>query len=114
MTFASSQDGERDHRARRPTATLLAVAGTVVLVSELATNAVIHAGTAFRVTLTRSDGHVQILVADGRLMPKATSWPSNTHELGGRGLLIIEQLSSNWGAVTNIDGGKSVWATLPV
>lgn len=83
-----------------------------VLVSELATNAVIHAGTAFRVTLSRYDGHVQIMVADGRPMPRATSWHSTVHGLGGRGLNIIDHLSSDWGVITNIDGGKSVWATL--
>jgi hypothetical protein len=34
--------------------------------------------------------------------------------LGGRGLMIIEHLSNDWGVISNIDGGKSVWATLPV
>jgi hypothetical protein len=73
---------------------------------------VIHAGTAFRVSLTRSDGHVEILVADGRPMLGA-SWASTAHGLGGRGLVIIDLLSNDWGVVANIDGGKSVWATLP-
>ena len=85
-----------------------------VLVSELATNAVLHAGTAFRVTLTRDDGHVQIVVADGRRMSRATSWTSSAHGLGGRGLMIVGHLSSGWGVIANINGGKSVWATLSV
>jgi anti-sigma regulatory factor (Ser/Thr protein kinase) len=83
-----------------------------LVVSELATNAVLHAGTAFRVTLTRDDGHVQITVADGGPMPTETSWPSTAHGLGGRGLMMVDHLSSDWGVITNIDGGKSVWATL--
>ena len=83
-----------------------------LVVSELATNAVLHAGTAFRVTLTRDDGHVQITVADGGPMPTETSGPSTAHGLGGRGLMMVDHLSSDWGVITNIDGGKSVWATL--
>jgi anti-sigma regulatory factor (Ser/Thr protein kinase) len=85
-----------------------------LVISELATNAVVHAGTAFRVTLMRADGHIQIMVADGMPMLKATSWASSAHGLGGRGLMIIEHLSNDWGVISNIDGGKSVWATLPV
>jgi hypothetical protein len=62
----------------------------------------------------RADGHIQIMVADGMPMLKATSWASSAHGLGGRGLMIIEHLSNDWGVISNIDGGKSVWATLPV
>jgi anti-sigma regulatory factor (Ser/Thr protein kinase) len=85
-----------------------------LLVSELATNAVAHARTSFRVTLTRYDGHVRITVADGSPMPATSPWPSAAHGRGGRGLMIVDHLSDDWGVTTMVGGGKGVWATLAV
>jgi anti-sigma regulatory factor (Ser/Thr protein kinase) len=85
-----------------------------LLVSELATNAVTHGGTAFSVTLTRCDELVQITVADGAPMPAHASSRPAPHDVSGRGLPIVEHLSSDWGVATRTDGGKCVWATLQV
>jgi MEDS: MEthanogen/methylotroph, DcmR Sensory domain/Histidine kinase-like ATPase domain len=83
-----------------------------LVVSELATNAVIHAGTPFSVTV-RSDGSfVRIAVHDWSSMqpvvrngdPSATS---------GRGLRLIAMVSHAWGVEFGPDG-KTVWAELPL
>ncbi len=81
-----------------------------VVVSELATNAVLHAGTPFIVTLARVDGMVMLSVRDEsselpasrRLRPSASR---------GRGLYMVDAYSSTWGVTPDDAGGKSVWAT---
>lgn len=83
------------------------------VVSELATNAVVHAATAFTVNLSRLDGVLTLTVGDDspalprQLGPEAQLAPS------GRGLRIVEALSTAWG-VTDKVNGKSVWASFDV
>jgi anti-sigma regulatory factor (Ser/Thr protein kinase) len=84
-----------------------------LVVSELATNAVQHAGTAFIVTLARCEGGVEIAVSDGSWMSDPTPYAS-TFGLGGRGLSIVDHVSRDWGVRTDSEGGKSVWAVLAV
>ena len=80
------------------------------VVSELATNAVIHAGTTFQVRLSLSGGLLRCEVTDEspqvprprRYAPEATT---------GRGLSMIEQLADAWG-VSAHTGGKTVWFEL--
>lgn len=80
-----------------------------LVVSELATNAVLHAATPFTVTLERGTRGLRLAVRDGSqgipFGPASMPW---THSRG-RGLRIVEALSSSWG-VTTQDGGKCVWA----
>lgn len=80
------------------------------VLSELATNAVVHAGTAFTVNLCRLDGVLTLTVGDGapvfpRQLRPAAELPSS-----GRGLRIVEALSTEWGVTATVTG-KSVWAT---
>jgi anti-sigma regulatory factor (Ser/Thr protein kinase) len=101
--------------ARRFVSAELADVGTrletvVLLVSELATNAVRHATSAFELSIDRTDGRVRVEVADegaGTPTPQA-------HDIdapSGRGLQIVEALADEWG-ITERPPGKVVWFTL--
>jgi anti-sigma regulatory factor (Ser/Thr protein kinase) len=83
-----------------------------LVVSELATNAVIHAGTPFSVTV-RSDGSaVRISVQDWSSMQPVMR-ENNPVALSGRGLRLIAMVSRSWGVEYGPDG-KTVWAELPL
>ena len=80
-----------------------------LVVSELVTNALMHARTPFRVALRAVDRSVMVEVRDGS--PSDPSPGDARHlDTGGRGLAIVDQLSRDWGVVADADGGKSVWA----
>ena len=103
--------------ARRFTAEQLdgvdpAVVGAVtLLVSELATNAIAHAGTGFTVSLQRSPQHIRIEVQDrGRTAPCLRS--PTPADLSGRGLRIVDQLAQQWGTKSTEDHGNNVWFTM--
>lgn len=89
-------------------------ATAALLVSELATNAVVHATSSFDVTVIcpTSSGRVRIEVTDAdetRPTPLRPP-PSVPH---GRGLLLVASLSDEWG-VDEANGrpGKTVWFEL--
>ncbi|HVS68728.1 MAG TPA: ATP-binding protein [Mycobacteriales bacterium] len=82
----------------------------VQIVSELASNAVIHAGTAFTVRLTRHDEGTRIEVVDAsarRALTRGYDLDATT----GRGLRLVARLSREWG-VSRAADGKSVWAVV--
>ena len=67
-----------------------------LVVSELATNAVVHAQTEFLVTLSSRSGMVLLEVRDAStsaVLPR-TPTPMDT---SGRGMLVVEVLSQQWG-----------------
>jgi anti-sigma regulatory factor (Ser/Thr protein kinase) len=81
-----------------------------LLVSELATNAVVHANTDFSVSVHISTGRVYVEVRDGD--PTEIDLTSG-HELpelatNGQGLRIVGRLAGTWGARVE-DHGKVVW-----
>jgi anti-sigma regulatory factor (Ser/Thr protein kinase) len=118
-----------------------AVPDARLVISELATNAVRHAGIRFTLTLLIQDGSVLLTVTD----PTPT-WPALAADPllaadmspadgagvvdgvglvngvaaidgvglveGGRGLFIVAALSSSWGVTPEPHGGKSVWAVI--
>jgi len=82
----------------------------VLLVSELATNAVRHVGSAFTVVVDASLSAVRISVSDaGGGTPRAR--PLDVGSLDGRGLHIVGSLANEWG-VEPAGTGKTVWFTL--
>lgn len=83
-----------------------------LVVSELATNAVAHARTPFLVTLSSADGTVLLVIRDGSTSVPVRSVP-DALDMSGRGLLIVESLSQEWGSSTDGHGNKSVWASFP-
>ena len=83
-----------------------------LLVSELVTNGVRHAGTGMRLTLTRQT-FAQIRVAVTDKAPTADVRPRQRDDNaeGGRGLFLVEHLSSGWGSAADASG-KTVWFEL--
>lgn len=82
----------------------------VLLVSELVTNAVVHAGTTARLELRLDAQTLRVEVEDlhpGRVLPFGTSQPPDDSEQG-RGLLITSSLSGAWG-VEYTASTKRVW-----
>jgi anti-sigma regulatory factor (Ser/Thr protein kinase) len=81
-----------------------------LMVSELATNSVKHAHSAFEISIDDSRGEIRVEVRDtGRGQPVLRS--PTPIEPTGRGLLIVKTLSRAWGTVDS-SHGKTVWFTL--
>lgn len=80
-----------------------------LVVSELATNALVHARTPFTVSLEALERSVLLMVEDGSTGGPAQRDPQD-REVGGRGLMIVQVLSRDWGVSVNAGSGKSVWA----
>src|SRR5688500_13452410 len=82
----------------------------VLLVSELVTNAVVHAGTTARLELRLDTQSVRVEVEDlhpRRVLPMVVDAPADEAE-DGRGLLITFSLASAWG-VDYTAASKRVW-----
>ena len=88
------------------------IADAVLLVSELVTNALLHARSAPSVEVTRSQGRVRCVVSDDSpLAPRRRRYAADAAT--GRGIALVETLASRWG--TEPDGtGKRVWFELDV
>lgn len=84
-----------------------------LVASELATNALVHAQTAFSVTLSASDTRVLLTVRDHSLAPPERRAPQALAD-AGRGLEIVDMVSLKWGI--NEDGARSkaVWASFDI
>lgn len=83
--------------------------GTLIM-SELATNAIIHGGSAFRASIERAAYIVRIAVEDvGPGLPRSRRVFQEAP--GGRGVAIVEELSHRWGC-DRIGGGKVIWVEL--
>jgi anti-sigma regulatory factor (Ser/Thr protein kinase) len=81
-----------------------------LVVSELATNAVVHGKTPFILTLQEDNRVVLLTVQDGSAsVPDPAA--ANSLDNGGRGLSIIDLVSRTWGVTTGPAGTKSVWAS---
>ncbi len=82
-----------------------------LLVSELATNAFLHARTPLRVVVDGLAEGARVTVVDGSdlpVRPRRHSAESGT----GRGLLLVEQVAAAWGVDPSSDG-KAVWFLVP-
>lgn len=83
-----------------------------LVVSEMATNAVLHAQSPFRVCVDESVDAVCISVQDmGDRQASPRDGRTDELALDGRGIAIIEALSRRWGCDT-LPEGKVVWAEL--
>lgn len=83
---------------------------TLLLVTELVTNAVLHAGSASTLLIERAGTGIRVTVSDGSPVLPAQRRPSSTATTG-RGCQLLSDLADDWGAQAH-DGGKQVWFTL--
>ena len=83
-----------------------------LLVTELVTNAILHARTPLQLTLESRPGRVRICVED-HSDERPTLRHYDPDSVTGRGLALVEQLASSWGVDTT-PGGKVVWCEVPV
>jgi hypothetical protein len=98
--------------ARRPYEGRVQTGDIRLVVSELATNAVIHAGTAFSVSIGCTGSAVRIAVRDSsRAQPILRD--DDVDSLSGRGLHLVMALAHAWG-VDGAPDGKTIWAELPL
>jgi anti-sigma regulatory factor (Ser/Thr protein kinase) len=83
----------------------------VLLVSELVSNAVVHARTDITVTLRYDRDLVTVEVQDGSdLLPsRRDALPAAT---SGRGLYMVDALAHDWGVRRVPGDGKVTWFTL--
>ena len=78
-----------------------------VAVSELVTNALVHAGTPIRLHVRAERGGLRVEVADGNPhLPRQRDYAATSAT--GRGLHLVEELVDSWGAFPDPDG-KVVW-----
>jgi Histidine kinase-like ATPase domain len=89
-----------------------------LVVSELVTNAIQHAGTEILVTVSRRGTGLYLAVRDEsptlpRLREPAAARSGGSERDVGRGLRIVRGTARAWGALPTHDGvGKIVWASL--
>lgn len=84
-----------------------------LVVSELATNALVHARSPFTVTLGAFMETVRLEVMDGT-HTGPTLGAARASDTSGRGMVIVQALSRGWGVRAQASGGKSVWAEFDV
>ena len=97
---------------RRPYGDRIDAGDAQLVISELATNAVIHAGTPFSVSV-RCDGSVVRLSVQDWSDMQPVMRDGNPAASSGRGLRLIAMVSRSWGVEYGPDG-KTVWAELPL
>jgi anti-sigma regulatory factor (Ser/Thr protein kinase) len=79
-----------------------------IIVSELASNAVLHAHSNFTIALSRVGDGIRISVTDRSLFPPYLR-PSDPEEPHGTGLHMVGSIAREWGHDV-VRGGKRVWA----
>ncbi|MFF4586554.1 SpoIIE family protein phosphatase [Streptomyces sp. NPDC001388] len=81
---------------------------TELVVSELVTNAIRHAAPPVQLRLI----HDRVLICEvsdaGSTAPHMRR--ARTYDEGGRGLLLVAQLTRRWGTRPGSGGGKTIWA----
>ena len=83
----------------------------LIVANELAANAVTHADSPFRIQLSLNPSTLRIDVVDfGAGTPEPM--PPSTSSEHGRGLLLIDALTTAWGIDRAATAGKVVWAEL--
>jgi anti-sigma regulatory factor (Ser/Thr protein kinase) len=114
--FPNAPDGVRDARAFVASALRgaepNAVDAAVLMVSELATNAVVHTASPFTIGVDRSDHEVRISVTDQGVGTPRLRHAAST-DTDGRGLGIVAAFAIAWGVDQRSDS-KTVWFTVPI
>jgi anti-sigma regulatory factor (Ser/Thr protein kinase) len=107
-------------RARRTIAAFLEPAevpisiidDVLLLVSELVTNAVVHAGSPAVVRLDADVERIKVAVADSDADRTPKVVQPEPFSSSGRGVLLVDRLAARWGVEPQRQG-KVVWFELP-
>ncbi|MFG2122957.1 SpoIIE family protein phosphatase [Streptomyces sp. NPDC048710] len=83
----------------------------LLVVSELVTNALVHTGGQVRLDLSLVNHRLRLAVADTSPRSPVKNTNVGWEATGGRGILLVEAVSEDWGTVP-VSGGKQVWADL--
>ncbi len=83
----------------------------ILVVSEMVTNALLHAEPPVTVNIVQLEEHLRIEVRDGAHRPLLVEAPANDDSMTGRGLAVVDALAVRWG-VDPEPQGKMVWAEL--
>lgn len=81
-----------------------------LLTSELVTNAIRHGSGEVSVSLSRENDLLRVRVTDDSRDAPVMA-PPDPLAAGGRGLWLVDELSSDWGVATE-QQGKTVWFEL--
>ncbi|MEU1668040.1 ATP-binding protein [Streptomyces sparsogenes] len=85
----------------------------LLVVSELVTNACLHADGPEELRVSFSPKVLRLEVVDLGSGTPAPRSPHRAGRPGGHGMFIVQRLCLDWGVVRNADGtGKTVWAEL--
>ena len=84
------------------------VEDVLLLVSEVVTNACLHAGGPKELVLHHSGDQLRIEVVDGSPEPPRPRPPGDASQPGGHGLMVLERLAHRWGWAP-LEDGKVVW-----
>jgi anti-sigma regulatory factor (Ser/Thr protein kinase) len=93
-----------------------AVEVVTLLVSELATNAVLHARTNYAVVLSKGTDDLRVEVLDGSSVPPRHR-QNSVAAATGRGVAMVDQLATSWGTHQSAElagFAKGVWFTVPL
>ncbi|SEG81256.1 Serine phosphatase RsbU, regulator of sigma subunit [Actinacidiphila yanglinensis] len=82
-----------------------------LVVSELVTNAVRYGQPPIRLRLIRNDTLIFEVTDGSSTTPHLRR--ARAYDEGGRGLLIVAQMTNRWGC-RNTETGKTIWAELPI
>ncbi len=94
---------------------LEAAEDVLLMVSELVSNACLHAGGPRDLVLRHTSDGLRMEVGDGSPERPRRRTAADPALPGGHGLLVLERLARSWGWEPYADGrtGKTVWAEVP-
>jgi hypothetical protein len=86
----------------------------VLVLNELASNAIQHVTEPYTVSLAAAHEKVLVAVTDSSRTEPVLSATPQSLDTDGRGMQLVTQLSQAWGVRLVHQHGKTVWAQLPV
>jgi len=116
LRFALERNAHASRLARRRVQEALGddvpirfIRDTILLTSELVTNAMIHTteGCEVCVVFDQCRSHIRVEVSDTSLEPLNPRAPGPT-DVGGLGLQLVSEIATTWGS-TRQPSGKTVW-----